>query len=65
MGSSQRAKIEILKARRLRKELSANSHTGAGGRNLLWIAAFGERGLLFVNGEFISMLGLAYRDPSG
>ena len=30
--------------------------TGAGGRNTLWLAAFGERGLLFVNGEFISML---------
>ena len=33
--------------------------TSAGGQNTLWIAAFGERGLLFVNGEFISMLDLS------
>ena len=33
--------------------------TSAGGQNKLWLAAFGERGLLFVNGEFISMLDLS------
>ena len=33
--------------------------TGAGGQNTLWIAAFGERGLLFVNGEFVSSLDLS------
>ncbi len=36
-----------------------NFDTGAGGRNTLWLAAFGERGLLFVNGEFVSMLDLS------
>ena len=30
--------------------------TGAGGRNNLWVAAFGGRGLFFVNGEFVSSL---------
>ena len=34
-------------------------NTGAGGRNTLWLSAVGERGLLFVNGEFISMLDLS------
>ena len=34
-------------------------NTSAGGRNLVWFAAFGETGLLFVNGEFISMLDLS------
>ena len=33
--------------------------TSKGGRNTLWLAAFGERGLLFVNGDFISMLDLS------
>ena len=33
--------------------------TGAGGRNTLGLFAFGERGLLFVNGEFVSMLDLS------
>ena len=33
--------------------------TSAGGRNLVWFAAFGESGLLFVNGDFISMLDLS------
>ena len=33
--------------------------TSAGGLNKLWLAAIGERGLLFVNGEFISMLDLS------
>lgn len=36
-----------------------NFDTSAGGRNTLWLAAFGERGLLFVNDEFISMLDLS------
>ena len=39
--------------------------TSAGGRNILWLAAFGERGLLFVNGEFISMLDLSEVNGSG
>ena len=30
--------------------------TSADGRNTLWLAALGKRGLFFVNGEFISML---------
>ncbi len=34
-------------------------NTGAGGSNLLWFAAFGESGLLFVNGDFISMVDLS------
>ena len=34
-------------------------NTYAGGQNRLWLATFGERGLLFVNGEFISMLDLS------
>ena len=33
--------------------------TSAGGRNGLWLAAFGEHGLLFVNGEFVSSLDLS------
>ena len=33
--------------------------TSAGGQNRLWVAAFGERGLLFVNGEFIAALDLS------
>ena len=33
--------------------------TGTGGQNKLWLAAIGERGLLFVNGDFISMLDLS------
>ncbi len=36
-----------------------NFDTSAGGSNKIWLAAFGERGLLFVNGEFISMLDLS------
>ena len=31
----------------------------ADGQNSLWLAVFGERGLFFVNGEFISMLDLS------
>ena len=34
-------------------------YTSAGDRNTLWVAAFGKRGLLFVNGEFISSLDLS------
>ena len=34
-------------------------NTGIVGKNKLWLAAIGERGLLFVNGEFISMLDLS------
>ena len=34
-------------------------NTGSGGRNELWLAVFGERGLFFVNGEFVSMLDLS------
>ena len=30
-----------------------------GSRNRLWLAAFGQRGLLFVNGEFVSVLDLS------
>ena len=30
-----------------------------GGRNYVWLAAFGKRGLLYVNGDFISMLDLS------
>ena len=33
--------------------------TSAGGRNRLWLAAFGDRGLLFINGEFVSSLDLS------
>ena len=33
-----------------------NFNTSSGGRNTVWIAALGGRGLFFVNGEFISML---------
>ena len=36
-----------------------NFDTGAGGSNSLWLAAFGKRGLLFVNNEFISELDLS------
>ena len=42
-----------------------NFDTSAGGRNVLWLAAFGGRGLLFVNGEFISMLDLSYVTGAG
>ena len=38
-------------------------NTQASGRNNVWVAAIGERGLLFVNGEFISALNL--RDVTG
>ena len=34
-------------------------NTGAGGRNKLWLVSIGNRGLLFVNGEFISSLDLS------
>ena len=34
-------------------------NTRAGERNTLWLAAFGERGLLLVNGKFISELDLS------
>ena len=37
----------------------ANLDIGAGGQNSLWLAVFGQRGLLFVNGEYISSLDLS------
>ncbi len=39
--------------------------TSASGRNELWLAAFGERGLLFVNDEFVAMLDLSGVDGPG
>ena len=33
--------------------------TSPGGRNRIWVAAFGQRGLLFINGKFISVLDLS------
>ena len=39
--------------------------TSSGGQNRLWLASFGERGLLFVNGDFISMLDLSEVTGSG
>ena len=39
--------------------------TSAGGRNRLWVAALGGRGLLFVNGEFISSLDLSQITGAG
>ena len=33
--------------------------TSAGGQNRVWLAAFGERGLLLVNDEFVSLLDLS------
>ncbi len=39
--------------------------TGAGEQNILWLAAFGERGVLYVNGEFISMLDLSDLTDAG
>ena len=42
-----------------------NFDTSAGGRNRLWLAVYGGRGLLFVNGEFISMLDLSYVTGAG
>ncbi len=39
--------------------------TSAGGRNSIAVFAFEERGLLFVNGEFISMLDLSYVTQAG
>ena len=39
--------------------------TSAGGRNSIAVFAFGDRGLLFVNGEFISMLDLSYVTQAG
>ena len=39
--------------------------TGAGGKNTLWLAAFGDRGMLFVNGEFISLVDLSAVAGSG
>ena len=40
-------------------------NTHAGGRNFLWLLAAGSRGLLFVNGEFISMLDLSAHTRAG
>jgi len=42
-----------------------NFDTRAGGRNELWLLAAGGRGLLFINGEFISMLDLSAHTRSG
>ena len=42
-----------------------NFDTSAGGRNSLWLAAFGGHGLFFVNGEFISMLDLSFVTGAG
>ena len=42
-----------------------NFDTSAGGRNTLWIAAYGERGLFFVNGEFISDINLSDLTDAG
>ncbi len=39
--------------------------TSASGRNELWLAAFGERGLLFVNDEFVAMVDLSDVDGPG
>ena len=39
--------------------------TGARGSNRLWLAAFGERGLLFVNAEFVAMLDLSSAASAG
>ena len=39
--------------------------TSSGGRNTLWILAVGDRGLLFVNGEFVSMLDLSVHTAAG
>ena len=39
--------------------------TSSGGRNTLWILAVGDRGLLFVNGEFVSMLDLSAHTAAG
>ena len=39
--------------------------TRAGGSNKLWILAAGNRGLLFINGEFISMLDLSAHTGPG
>ncbi len=40
-------------------------NTGAGDKNKLWIAAFGDRGMLFVNGEFVSLLDLGAVSGTG
>jgi len=45
--------------KRVDGEILRSFDTGAGGRNRLWVAVFGERGLFFVNGEFISVLDLS------
>ena len=42
-----------------------NFDTRAGGRNELWLLAAEGRGLLFINGEFISMLDLSAHTGSG
>ena len=42
-----------------------NFDTRAGGSNYLWLLAAGSRGLLFINGEFISMLDLSAHTGSG
>ena len=39
--------------------LAAEFDTGAGGQNIVWLAAIGNRGLFFVNGEYVSSLDLS------
>ena len=39
--------------------------TSSGGRNTLWVLAVGQRGLLFVNNEFVSMLDLSAHTGAG
>ena len=39
--------------------------TGTSGENTIWLAAFGQRGLLFVNGEFASSLDLSEISRAG
>ena len=50
-GSSERGLIS--------KGTLGRFDTSAGGQNTLWLAAIGDRGLFFVNGEFIATLDLS------
>ena len=43
----------------------AGLRTSQGDRNRLWLAAFGDRGLLFINREFVSVLDLSVLASSG
>ena len=43
----------------------ASFDSGAGGQNTLWVLAVGDSGLLFINGEFISMLDLSPHTGTG